>query len=116
MKKRSTARLALVFALTVCTIMIGLVIVQTMWVYAQGNLSKVLNQTGNQTGKQSLSPALPGEQGGTPPMSPKIINPANSSNATDQNSNMTNRSSNLNSTIPEQLPPESINGSKVVKI
>jgi hypothetical protein len=115
MKKQGTVRLALVFALMVCTIMIGIVIVQTMWVYAQGNLSKVFNQTGNQTGKQSLSPALPGEQGGTPPMSPNIINPANSSNATDHNSNITN-SSILNSTIPEQLPPESVNGSKIGKI
>jgi hypothetical protein len=30
--------------------------------------------------------------------------------------NMTNKSSSLNSTLPEQLPPESINGSKVGKI
>ena len=120
MEKQSTVGLALVFALTVCTIMNGIVILQTIWVYAQGNLSKVLNQTsnqtGNQTGKQSLSPALPGEQGGTPPMSPNIIGPANSSNVTDPNSNITNRSSNLNTTIPEQLPPGSVNGSKIGKI
>jgi hypothetical protein len=37
------------------------------------------------------------------------------SNATILNSNITNKSS-LNTTMPEQLPPESINGSKVPKI
>ena len=44
---------------------------QTQLIYAQGNLSQVLNQTSNQTGNQtgnlSLSPAIPGQQGGTPP-------------------------------------------------
>ncbi|CAN5531561.1 hypothetical protein BH18THE1_BH18THE1_14350 [soil metagenome] len=41
------------------------------------------------------------------------------SNVTTQNSNLTNltnKSSNLNTTIPEQLPPESVNGSKIGKI
>ncbi|MFZ0357469.1 MAG: hypothetical protein WAL53_04995 [Nitrososphaeraceae archaeon] len=59
--------------------MSGLVTVQSMWAFAQGNLSQVLNQTGNQngnqngnqtgnqTGNQSLSSAIPGQQGGTPP-------------------------------------------------
>ena len=37
------------------------------------------------------------------------------SNDTIPNSNITNESS-LNTTMPEQLPPESINGSKVPKI
>jgi hypothetical protein len=63
--------MALVLTLSLCTIKSGLVTVQTMWVSAQGNLSQVMNQTGNQTGNltgnQSLSPAIPGQQGGTPP-------------------------------------------------
>jgi hypothetical protein len=37
------------------------------------------------------------------------------SNDTILNSNITNKSS-LNTTMPEQLPPEAINGSKVGKI
>ncbi len=37
-------------------------------------------------------------------------------NGTMLNSNITNKSSNVNTTMPEQLPPESINGSKVPKI
>ena len=39
--------------------------------------------------------------------------------STTQNSNLTNlinKSSNLNTTVPEQLPPESVNGSKTGKI
>ena len=32
------------------------------------------------------------------------------------NSNTTNKSSSLNTTMPEQLPPQSINGSEVGKI
>ena len=42
------------------------------------------------------------------------INIANDSSAL--NSNITNKSNSLNTTMPEQLPPESINGSKVGKI
>ena len=38
------------------------------------------------------------------------------SNDTMPNSNVTNKSSSLNTTMPEQLPPQSINGSKVTKI
>lgn len=38
------------------------------------------------------------------------------SNDTILNSNMTNKSSSLNTTIPERLPPQSINGSNVPKI
>ena len=38
------------------------------------------------------------------------------SNDTMLNSNMTNKSSSVNTTMPEQLPPQSINGSKVPKI
>jgi len=40
----------------------------------------------------------------------------NSSNATIPNLNMTNRSSSFNTTLPDQMPPESINGSNVGKI
>ncbi len=56
---------ALVLVLTVCTAIGSLVTVQTIWVFAQGNLSQALNQTGNQTANQtgnlSLSPLTPGE-------------------------------------------------------
>ena len=45
-----------------------------------------------------------------------ITQTTNMSNITNPNSNMTNKSSNLNTTIPEQLPPESVNGSKIGKI
>lgn len=38
------------------------------------------------------------------------------SNDTTLNSNITNKSSSLNTTIPERLPPQSINGSNVPKI
>ena len=38
------------------------------------------------------------------------------SNDTILNSNITNKSSSLNTTLPEQLPPESINGSRAAKI
>jgi hypothetical protein len=37
-------------------------------------------------------------------------------NGTMLNSNITNKSSNVNTTMPEQLPPQSVNGSKVGKI
>ena len=57
--------------LVLYTVVIGIVTMQTQLIYAQGNLSQVLNQTSNQTGNQtgnlSLSPAIPGQQGGTPP-------------------------------------------------
>ena len=70
MKNQSTLNMSLVMTLVVCTLMSGLVTLQIMWVYAQGNLSQVLNQTSNQTsnqtGNQSLSSAIPGQQGGTP--------------------------------------------------
>lgn len=54
------------------------------------------------------------------PTYPNLTQTANTtmnipSNATILNSNITNKSS-LNTTMPEQLPPESINGSKVPKI
>ncbi len=38
------------------------------------------------------------------------------SNDTKQNSTITNKSSNLNATMPNELSPESINGSKAGKI
>ncbi len=70
MTNQSTMKLALVSTLAVCTIMSGLVTVQPIWVFAQGNLSQGMNQTGNQagnqTGNQSLSPTMPGQLGGTP--------------------------------------------------
>jgi len=37
-------------------------------------------------------------------------------NGTMLNSNITNKSSNVNTTMPEQVPPQSVNGSKVAKI
>jgi ABC-type molybdate transport system substrate-binding protein len=75
MKNQLTMKVSLVLTLVVCVLMSVLEIVQSMWVFAQGNLSQVLNQTsnqtsnqtGNQTGNQSLSSAIPGQQGGTPP-------------------------------------------------
>jgi len=67
MIKQSTMKLALVFALSVCTIMSGLLTLQTIWVFAQGNASQGSNQTGNQTGNQSSSTATPGQPGYTPP-------------------------------------------------
>jgi ABC-type molybdate transport system substrate-binding protein len=71
MINQSTVNLALVLSLGVWTIMSGLLAMQTIWVFAQGNLSQIINQTGkqtgNQTGNQSLSPAIAGQQGGTPP-------------------------------------------------
>jgi hypothetical protein len=70
MKNKLTMKVSLVLTVAVFTLMSGLT-VQSMWAYAQGNLSQVLNQTGNQTGNQtnqSLSSAIPGEQCGTPPI------------------------------------------------
>ena len=71
MKNQLTMKVSLVLTLVVCVLMSGLEIVQSMWAFAQGNLSQVLNQTSNQTsnqtGNQSLSSAIPGQQGGTPP-------------------------------------------------
>jgi hypothetical protein len=73
MKKQCNTQLVLILTIAILTIISGLVTAQTMWVYAQGNLSQVMNQTGNltgnQTGNQSLSPGIPGQQGGTPPTS-----------------------------------------------
>jgi ABC-type molybdate transport system substrate-binding protein len=70
MNRHRTTMVALVLVLTVCTVISSLVTVQTIWVFAQGNLSQALNQTGNQTaiqtGNLSLSPLTPGELGGTP--------------------------------------------------
>lgn len=70
MNGQRTTMMALVLVLAVCTIMSSLLTVQTIWVFAQGNLSQGMNQTGNQagnqTGNQSLSPTMPGQLGGTP--------------------------------------------------
>ena len=43
-------------------------------------------------------------------------NSTNSNNVTVPNFNMTNKSSGPNTTLPEQIPPETVNGSKVGKI
>jgi hypothetical protein len=67
MKNQRIIQIALILTPAVCTIMCGLVTVQTMWVYALGNLAQAMNQTRNQTRNQSLSPAIPGQQGGTSP-------------------------------------------------
>jgi hypothetical protein len=49
------------------------------------------------------------------PSNDTILN-SNVTNKSTLNSNNTNESSSLNTTMPDQLPPESINGSKVGKI
>ena len=73
MINQSTMKLALVLTLAVCTIMSGLITLQTMWAFAQGNASQGTNQTGNQTGNQSSSanqsssPTTQGQPGYTPP-------------------------------------------------
>jgi ABC-type molybdate transport system substrate-binding protein len=70
MNRHRNTMVALVLVLTLCTVMSSFVTVQTIWVFAQGNLSQALNRTGNQTANQtgnlSLSPLTPGELGGTP--------------------------------------------------
>ena len=43
-------------------------------------------------------------------------NSTNSNNVTVPNFNMTNKSNGPNTTLPEQIPPETVNGSKVGKI
>lgn len=71
MINQSTVNLALVLSLGLWIIISGLLAMRTIWIFAQGNLSQIINQTGNQTpnqtGNQSLSPAIPGQRGGTPP-------------------------------------------------
>jgi hypothetical protein len=49
------------------------------------------------------------------PSNDTILN-SNVTNKSTLNSNNTNESSSLNTTMPEQLPPQSINGSTVGKI
>ena len=63
MNIQSGMRMSLVFTITMCTLLSGLVTVQNMSVYAQGNLSQVLNQTGNQTGNETFVQ-------GKPPLNP----------------------------------------------
>ena len=62
---------SLFLTLAICAVMSCLSTLHTIWIYAQNNLTEVLNQTSNQTSNQtanqSLSPAIPGQQGGTPP-------------------------------------------------
>ena len=71
MTTQGKMKLALALTILVITTISGLVTMQTIWVFAQGNMSQGMNQTGNQTGNrtgnQSLSPAMPGQLGGTPP-------------------------------------------------
>jgi hypothetical protein len=60
-------KLSLFLTVAICAVMSCLSTLHTIWIYAQNNLTEVLNQTSNQTANQSLSPAIPGQQGGTPP-------------------------------------------------
>ena len=50
---------------------LGFATLHNVWTYAQNNLTQALNQTVNETDiqvdNQSLSPKIPGQQGGTPP-------------------------------------------------
>jgi hypothetical protein len=58
MNNQSAMRMSfLTFAM--CTLFCGLVMMQNMWVYAQGNLSQVLNQTSNQTSNQTFVQGKP---------------------------------------------------------
>jgi hypothetical protein len=70
--------------------------------FVQANITLTTNQTGNQTsnqtGNQSIETLTP-EQPVTIP-----------------NLNTTNKSTIPNTTLPEQMPPESVNGSNVGKI
>jgi hypothetical protein len=65
-------RFALLAALVVCTIMSGLIGLQSTVAFAQGNSTGAGNQTGNQTGNQSsvsnsaTPPPASGQQTGTP--------------------------------------------------
>ena len=65
-------RFALLTALAVCTIMSGLIGLQSTVAFAQGNATGAANQTGNQTGNQSsvansaTPPPASGQQAGTP--------------------------------------------------
>lgn len=68
MKNQCSMQVVLILTLAVLTITSGLVTTQQCG-YIQENLSPVMNQTSNQTGNQSLSPAIPGKQGDTPPTS-----------------------------------------------
>ena len=62
----------LLLALAVCTMMSGLIAMQTSAVFGQGNSTQVGNQTGNETGNQSAGaisstpPSTSGQQSGTP--------------------------------------------------
>ena len=47
---------------------------------------------------------------------PNSTDLTNSSNITSNHSNLTNSSQIVNTTIPEQLPPESVNGNETGKI
>ena len=63
---------ALVLALAACTMMSGLIAIQMSTVFAQGNSTQPVNQTGNQTGNQTSGansatpPSISGQQAGTP--------------------------------------------------
>lgn len=67
MNNQSAMRMSLILTLSMCTILSGLVTVQNMWVYAQGNLSQVLNETGNQTGNLTGNETF---VQGKPPLNP----------------------------------------------
>ena len=67
MNNQIAMRISLVLTLVMCTLLSGLVTVQTIWVYAQGNLSQVLNQTVNQTVNQTGNETF---VQGKPPLDP----------------------------------------------
>ncbi|MGV8106603.1 MAG: hypothetical protein ACP5OH_02400 [Nitrososphaerota archaeon] len=62
----------LLLAFAVCTMISGLIAIQTTAVFGQGNATQVGNQTGNETGNQSAGassstpPSTSGQQSGTP--------------------------------------------------
>jgi hypothetical protein len=62
----------LLLALAVCTIMSGLIAMQTTAVFGQSNTTQVGNQTANETGNQSVGagsstlPSTSGQQSGIP--------------------------------------------------
>jgi len=71
MKIQSRLGMSLFLAAIFCALTIGFATLHDLWIYAQNNLTQALNQTVNETGNQvdnqSLSPTIPGQQGGTPP-------------------------------------------------
>jgi len=71
MKIQHRLGMSLFLAVIFCALTLGLATLHNVWTYAQNNLTQALNQTVNETDiqvdNQSLSPTIPGQQGGTPP-------------------------------------------------